>query len=91
MEVLVEKINNNEFKVSVKSKQETIHFVRLSDDYFNQMTGSNRTKIDLIYYSFIFLLKREPNTSILTNFEIQIISHYFSDYANCVRTWCKIE
>ena len=27
MEVLVEKINNNEFKVSVKSKQETIHFV----------------------------------------------------------------
>ena len=26
------------------------------------------------------MLDREPNTSILTNFEIQIISHYFSDY-----------
>lgn len=38
MEVLVEAINNNEFKVSLKSKQETIHFVKLSDNYFNELT-----------------------------------------------------
>ena len=87
MEVLVEKINNNEFKVPVKSKQETIHFVRLSDDYFNQMTGSNRTKIDLIYYSFIFLLKSEPNTSILGSFELNVIETYFPDYKISVKKW----
>ena len=91
MEVLVEKINNNEFKVSVKSKQETIHFVRLSDDYFNQMTGSNRTKIDLIYYSFIFLLKREPNTSILGSFELNVIETYFPYYKTSVKKWIDDE
>ena len=65
MEVLVEEINKNEFKVSVESIQETIHFVKLSDDYFNELTRGIKTKIDLIHYSFNFLLKREPNTSIL--------------------------
>jgi len=91
MEVLIEEINSNEFKVSIKSKQETIHFVKLSDYYFNQLTGSIRTKIDLIYYSFIFLLKREPNTSILRSFELNLIETYFPDYKTSVKKWIADE
>ena len=67
------------------------HNVVISDTVHQELTNTIISKYELLEKSFEFLLDREPNTSILTNFEIQIISHYFSDYANCVRTWCKIE
>jgi len=41
----------------------------------------------LIEFSFKFLLERELNTSILSSFELSVISGYFPDYINTVKEW----
>ena len=87
----ITEIEKDKFLVEVSDNVKTSHNVVISDKVYKQLTNGVISKCELLEKSFEFLLDREPNTSILTNFEIQIISHYFSDYANCVRTWCKIE
>ena len=89
--IKITEIEKDKFLVEVSDNVKTSHNVVISDKVYKQLTNGVISKSELIEKSFEFLLDREPNTSILTNFEIQIISLYFSDYANCVRTWCKIE
>ena len=89
--IKITEIKKNNFLVEVNDKVKTSHNVVIHDKVYQQLTNGEISKYELLEKSFEFLLDREPNTSILTNFEIQIISHYFSDYANCVRRWCKIE
>ena len=89
--IKITEIKKNNFLVEVNDNVKTLHNVVIHDKVYQQLTNGVISKYELLEKSFEFLLDREPNTSILTNFEIQIISHYFSDYANCVRTWCKIE
>ena len=89
--IKITEIKKNNFLVEVNDKVKTSHNVVIHDKVYQQLTNGGISKYELLEKSFEFLLDREPNTSILTNFEIHIISHYFSDYANCVRTWCKIE
>ena len=84
-------LEKDQFSVEVIDKETTFHKVIISDKIHQNLTGGQVSKTQLLKKSFEFLLEREPNTSILTNFEIQLISHYFSDYANCVRSWCEIE
>ena len=84
-------IEKDKFLVEVSDNVKSSHNVVISDKVYQELTNSMISKYELLEKSFAFLLDREPNTSILTNFEIQIISHYFSDYTNCVRRWCKIE
>ena len=89
--IKITEIKKNNFLVEVNDKVKTSHNVVIHDKVYQQLTNGIISKYELLEKSFEFLLDREPNTSILTNFEIQIISHYFSDYTNCVRRWCKIE
>ena len=89
--IKITEIKKNNFLVEVNDKVKTSHNVVIHDKVYQQLTNGEISKYELLEKSFAFLLDREPNTSILTNFEIQIISHYFSDYTNCVRGWCKIE
>ena len=89
--IKITEIEKDKFLVEVSDNVKTSHNVVISDKVYKQLTNGVISKSELLEKSFEFLLDREPNTSILTNFEIQIISHYFSDYVNCVRTWCKIE
>ena len=89
--IKITEIAKDKFIVEVSDNVKSSHNVVISDKVHQELTNSMISKYELLEKSFTFLLDREPNTSILTNFEIQIISHYFSDYANCVRTWCKIE
>ena len=89
--IKITEIEKDKFLVEVNDKVKTSHNVVIHDKVYQQLTNGEISKYELLEKSFAFLLDREPNTSILTNFEIQIISHYFSDYTNCVRTWCKIE
>jgi hypothetical protein len=42
--------------------------------------GRGRSVEDLVGDSFAFLLAREPNESILREFELSIIKRYFPDY-----------
>ena len=87
----ITEIEKDKFLVEVSDNVKSSHNVVITDKVYQELTNSMISKYELLEKSFAFLLDREPNTSILTNFEIQIISHYFSDYTNCVRRWCKIE
>ena len=83
-------LEKDQFSVEVIDKETTFHRVIISDKIHQDFTGGQVSKTQLLEKSFEFLLEREPNTSILTNFEIQLISNYFSDYENYIRSWSKI-
>ena len=76
----IEKVTEDVFKVTVSGNLVTQHEVTVTDIAYNHLTNGRATKEELLYFSFKFLLDREPNTSILSKFEITIISQYFPEY-----------
>ena len=82
-------LSNNEYEVTVQSNTITTHLVTLSDEVYINLTKNKVTKEKLLDFSFKFLLDREPNTLILSSFELTIISRYFSDYEKSVKKWCS--
>ena len=56
--------------------------------FFKNSQKKKIPKIKLINLSFEFLLKKEKNTEILREFELQVISEYFPDYLENVKLWC---
>ena len=89
MTISIKIVSNNEYEVTVKSKTVTTHLVTLSDEVHKNLTNEKVTKEELLDYSFKFLLDREPNTLILSFFELMVISKYFSDYQKSVKDWCS--
>ena len=86
--ISIEKRNDNVFEVTVADSVTTTHTVTVTDQSLTDLTDNNTTKTQLLEFSFNFLLDREPNTSILSSFDINVISRYFSDYGDEVRRWC---
>ncbi len=89
MSILIKEILNNKFEVTIKKVSTTKHVVTLSDKYYENLTRKKISKIKLLQYSFKFLLDREPNTSILSFFELDIISKYFPEFESEVRKIMK--
>ena len=89
MKYKTDQINKDLFKVSIKDNIETCHHVTLKDEIFQKLTQKKITKEKLVYLSFEFLLKKEKNTQILREFELQVILEYFSDYMENVKSWCS--
>ena len=87
--IKIKEIKKDEFNVEVIDKKTTFHKIIISDKIHKELTSGLVSKIQLLEKSFEFLLEREPNTSILTNFEIQLISNYFSDYEKYICSWSK--
>ena len=77
------------FVVTVADSVTTNHTVTVTNQSLTDLTDNNVTKTQLLEFSFNFLLDREPNTSILSSFDINVISKYFSDYRDEVRRWCN--
>ena len=75
------------FSVTVTGSSTTTHTVTISDQIHSKLTGGKISKETLLEKSFEFLLQREPNTSILAKFKLEVISQYFSDYAKQAFTW----
>ena len=88
MGISIKTISNNEYEVTVNSKTKTTHIVTLSDKVHTNLTNDKVTKEQLLDFSFKFILDREPNTSILSSFELMVISRYFSEYEKSVEKWC---
>jgi len=88
MSVSIKKQNDDVFEVTVADSITTIHEVTVTNQRLSDLTDNNVTKIQLLEFSFRFLLQREPNTSILSSFDINVISKYFSNYKDEVRQWC---
>ena len=87
MEILIKKNDDNTFTVSIESSINSNHIVTLNDDIHNEMTKGFKSKEELILFSFKFLLERENNTSILSNFNLETIQNYFPEYKNEIQNW----
>ena len=88
MSISIKKRTDDVFLVTVADGMTTTHTVTVTDQSLTDLTDNNVTKTQLLEFSFNFLLDREPNTSILSSFDINVISRYFSDYKDEVRRWC---
>ena len=75
------------FEVVVTTQSTTTHSVTISDAIHTQLTNGKISKETLLEKSFEFLLEREPNTSILSQFKIEVISKYFPDYVCAAGEW----
>ena len=91
MEILIKKNDNNTFTVSIKSLINSEHIITLNDDFYFEITKGIKSKEELILLSFKFLLERENNTSILSNFNLEIIQNYFPEYKNEIQNWLNHE
>ena len=89
MSISIKKLSDDAFEVTVANTSTTTHTVTVTDQSLSDLSDSNVTKTQLLEFSFRFLLEREPNTSILSSFDINVISRYFSDYKDEVRRWCN--
>ena len=84
----IEKQSNDVFTLTVSGQTTTQHEVTVTDSALEELTNGQATKEELLDFSFKFLLDREPNTSILSSFEIMVIALYFHEYPFKVREWC---
>ena len=87
MSVSIRKLSDDVFEVTVTKTSTTTHMVTVTDQSLTDLTDKNVTKTHLLEFSFKFLLEREPNTSILSSFDINVITKYFPDYREEVRRW----
>ena len=82
MTISIESIDNDTFSVSINSEKDTQHTVTFSDKLRDSYNLGHIQKEVIIKYAFEFLLVREPNTSILNSFSIDLISNYFPEFKN---------
>jgi hypothetical protein len=77
----VEKVDKSKFRVRVtESGSETTHEVTVSPNDYARLTNGKVEPEELVRRSFEFLLEREPKGSILTRFDLSVISRYFPEY-----------
>ena len=75
--IRIKEKSNDEFTVKLEEKE---YSVSLDDKYWQELTGGKTSKEELIKNSFDFLLERESKESILSQFDLRIISRYFPEY-----------
>ena len=87
MTISVTAKDQNTFEVVVTTQSTTTHLVKVSDAIHIKLTNGKISKETLLEKSFEFLLEREPNTTILSQFKIEVISQYFPDYVGAAGKW----
>jgi hypothetical protein len=77
----VEKTGELKFRVRVaESGTETTHEVTVNANDYAKLTAGKIEPEELVRKSFEFLLEREPKESILSRFDLSVISRYFPQY-----------
>ena len=79
MFISIRKLSDDVSEMIVTKTSMTTRTVKVTDQSLTYLTDDIVTQAHLLKFSFKFLLKREPNTSILPSFDINVISKYFSD------------
>ena len=69
----------DEWLVSIQGAVATQHRVRVTKSDLERL-AKGRSFEELLRESFEFLLEHEPNTSILSSFDLTLIGHYFPEY-----------
>ena len=85
--IKVSKISSELFEVTVSKNSTTSHRVKLSSNVYKDLSDSKISQIDLIIKSFEFLLERESNQSILSEFNLEIIENYFPEYPKLIKNY----
>ncbi len=71
--------------MSVKEESSsTRHTVTLDESYYRKLTGAKIKSEELVKRSFEFLLQREPKESIMSRFNLKVISNYFPEYEQTI-------
>lgn len=83
--IRIEQLNESAFEITVEAQSTTTHTVSVTPAYARQLTGGKTSTETLIRRSFEFLLEREPNTSILRQFDLPVIGSYFPEYERTIR------
>ncbi|MCH7950040.1 MAG: hypothetical protein E2O72_01615 [Candidatus Dadabacteria bacterium] len=65
----------------IEEDSKTTHKVELNRDDYQNFTDGKIAPEELVQCSFEYLLDREPKESILSSFNVSVISHYFPEYA----------
>jgi len=81
----ITKIDDNTFEVTIIEAIETTHRVTVDDDYYQKLTEGHVTKEQLVAEAFKFLLNRESNSEILSQFTLQTIEQYFPEFPGEMR------
>tara|TARA_B000000557_G_scaffold249967_1_gene235885 strand:- start:53 stop:322 length:270 start_codon:yes stop_codon:yes gene_type:complete len=89
LELLITELSKDKFEITVNADQLTKHVVSVTDQMLLNLTNNKISKEELLNFSFNFLLEREPNTSILSKFDIIVISKYFPEYISKVENYCS--
>ena len=85
----VERLKEGEFRVCViEDRSESTHRVTLAQSDYLRLSGGRIGPSELIRRSFEFLLAREPQQSILPEFDLLLIGRYFPEYERELK--CKI-
>jgi hypothetical protein len=70
-----------EFEVVVREgKGEIRHNVTMAQETCEQLTAGKHTPERCVEAAFRFLLDREPKESILSRFDVRVISRYFPEF-----------
>lgn len=78
--ISVNMVDANVYEVIVEGDTETTHRVHMSQEYYRELCGATVTHEFVLVTAFNFLLEREPNTSILSEFDIEDINRYFPEF-----------
>jgi hypothetical protein len=82
----VEKTGNLQFRVRIIEKgSESMHDVTLKQEDYLRLTGGKIEPEELVRRSFEFLLQRESKESILSRFDLSVISRYFPEYESEIK------
>ncbi len=81
----VKQLDETTFEVSVQGRTPTTHRVTATQAYAEKLAGKGVTIEQLVSRSFDFLLEREANTSILSQFDLPVIGRYFPEYERVIR------
>ena len=77
----IEKLDASHFRVRViETGSESTHEVTLDPSDYARLAGAIVDPEQLVRKSFEFLLEREPKESILSRFDLSVISRYFPEY-----------
>jgi len=74
-----------------EGKDTTRHHVTVDKDYAASLNVGGSTVEMIVETSFEFLLAREPKTSILRTFSLDVIEDYFSEYKPVIKKMMEMK
>ncbi|MFL6529480.1 MAG: hypothetical protein ACJ8HQ_06420 [Chthoniobacterales bacterium] len=85
MKINLAPLRDEVWLVTIDGPPKTEHRVRVTPADRQRLGYAPNETSQLLEASFRFLLEREPNTSILRDFDLPVISRYFAEYENEIR------